>query len=257
MPNYSKTPEYFISTGSLSESMPSMHYHPSYEIYYLEAGNREYFVEDKYFSVTAGTFVLIPKHQFHRTGGSYGLRTLIGFTDEFLKKTYTDSAIASMLKCFENTLLIPEESKQKMFKSLLTSISKSRNQTEFALYLGVLLNELSLCKAETSYDAQKSEIITYINENYAKIHSIDQIAQHFFISKYHLCHTFKKAMGMTVIDYLNRIKIKNACNIIASTNKDFLEISQICGFNSSAYFSKVFKDITGVSPREYKQNPEK
>ncbi len=253
---YSTTEEYFISTSSSSAVMPSMHYHDSYEIYYLEAGNREYFVEDKYFSVAAGSFVLIPKMKFHRTGGTYGLRTLVGFTDEFLKKTYSDKAITEMLKCFNNTLVIPDESKHKRFSSLLKHLATAQSETEFALYLGVLLSELSLCKPETNYDEQISRIISYINANFSEIHSIEQIADFLYISKFHLCHTFKKAMGITVIDYLNSIKIKNACNLITSTDKGFLEISQLCGFNSSAYFSKVFKDITGVSPSAYKKHPE-
>ena len=256
MADYSNTQEYFIRTDASSATMTSMHYHASYEIYFLEAGNREYFVEDKYFSVSAGSFVLIPKMKFHRTGGTYGLRTLVGFTDEFLKKTYSDNAINEMLKCFNNTLIIPDESKHKRFNSLLKHLATTESETEFSLYLGVLMSELSLCKGETSYDEPISRIISYINANYSEIHSIEQIAEYLYISKYHLCHTFKKAMGITVIDYLNSIKIKSACNLITSTDKGFLEISQLCGFNSSAYFSKVFKDITGVSPSHYKKHPE-
>jgi len=256
MARYSTTDEYFISTSSCSVAMPSMHYHDSYEIYYLEAGNREYFIEDKYFSVTAGSFVLIPKMKFHRTGGTYGLRTLVGFTDGFLKRTFTDKAIADMLKCFENTMFIPDETRHKRFKSLLTHLANSQSETEFAVYLGVLLSELSLCKPENSYDEHISRIISYINANYSEIHNIEQIADFLYISKYHLCHTFKKAMGITVIDYLNSIKIRNACNLITSSDKGFLEISQLCGFNSSAYFSKVFKDVMGVSPSYYKKHPE-
>jgi AraC-like DNA-binding protein len=256
MANYSSTKDHFITTEASSATMTSMHYHNSYEIYFLEAGNREYFVEDKYFSVSAGSFVLIPKMKFHRTGGTYGLRTLVGFTDEFLKKTYSDSAIEQMLRCFNNTLVIPDESKHKRFNSLLKHLATAQSENEFSLYLGVLMCELSMCKGETSYDEQISRIISYINANYSEIHNIEQIADFLYISKYHLCHTFKKAMGITVIDYLNSIKIKSACNLITSTDKGFLEISQLCGFNSSAYFSKVFKDITGVSPSYYKKHPE-
>jgi len=47
--------------------------------------------------------------------------------------------------------------------------------------------------------------------------------------------------------------VKNACKFLETTNKDMLEISQICGFNSSAYFSNVFKKIMKDSPSEYRQ----
>lgn len=64
---------------------------------------------------------------------------------------------------------------------------------------------------------------------------------------------FKNATGTTLIDYINTIKVKNACKFLETTNKDMLEISQICGFNSSAYFSNVFKKIMKDSPSEYRQ----
>ena len=66
---FEDTPDHFVSTVARQFSMPAMHYHNSYELYYLEAGSREYFVEDKFFSVSAGDFVLIAPNKFHRTGG--------------------------------------------------------------------------------------------------------------------------------------------------------------------------------------------
>lgn len=249
---FSKTPEYLIKKSSHGDTMPSMHYHSTYEIYYLDAGGREYFVEDKFFLVKAGDFVLIPKQMMHRTGGAYGVRILISFSEEFLKKTFTEKAIKSMLECFKNTLITPEEEKSVLFKQLLTKLSDSSNSTEFAINLGVLLNELSKCEDKTNYESQISTIVSYINSNYADIRNIEQISDEFYISKYYLCHLFKKSIGITVIEYLNRIKIKNACNMMQSTDMSLTEISQVCGFNSSSYFSKVFKEIMGKSPLEYK-----
>lgn len=255
MRKYSETPEYSIVKSSHGNAMLSMHYHSTYEIYYLDAGRREYFVEDKFFSVNAGDFVLIPKQKIHRTGGAYGVRTLITFSDEFLFKTFTNDAVKDMLECFKSTLISPDESKTTMFRNIIGRLFDSKNSTEFSLYLGQLLVELSKCEAKTNYDSQISEIISFINANFSEIHSIEQIAENFYISKYYLCHLFKKSLGITVIEYLNRIKIKNACSLLQSTKMDFTKISHNCGFNSSSYFSKVFKDIMGMSPSEYKHSP--
>ena len=60
-------------------------------------------------------------------------------------------------------------------------------------------------------------------------------------------------MNITVIDYLNNIRIKNACDYLINTDKGVLEISQLCGFNSSEYFSNVFKKFTTLSPSEYRK----
>lgn len=247
------TKEYFIETKGGKTYMADMHYHNSYELYYLDAGSRDYFVDDRFFSVTAGSFVLISPSKFHRTGGSYALRTLIGFSYDFLLKTYSPRALDNLLKCFEKVMITPPDNQQKEFKKLIKILAECKNETDFSLYLGVLLKQLSMCKPTASYDEQISSIITFINNYFAQLHTIDQIAGHFHLSKYHLCRIFKNAMGITLIDYLNQIKIKNGCNFLDSSNKSILEISQLCGFNSVAYFSNVFKKITGYSPSRYRQ----
>ena len=253
MPEYSETLDYFIETVKENKKMPSMHYHSSYELYYLEAGNRDYFVGDKFFKVTAGSFVLIPPYKFHRTGGEYVCRTFVGFTKDFMLKTYTEEALEKILKCFDVFMITPPEEEQEKYKNLLKLLKESQNSTDFSLYLGILLTELCHRKPEAVYDEGISRIIRYINESYAEIETIEQIANRFYISKFHLCRIFKGSIGITVIDYLNNIKIKNACKYISYTDKDLYEIARLCGFNSPAYFSKVFKKITGVSPREYRK----
>ena len=252
MKNYTKTSEYFIETRESSGAMSYMHYHNTYELYYLDVGTRNYFIEDKFFSVAAGDFVLIPPSKIHRTGGLYGLRTLIGFDYEFLAKTYRSDALEELLKCFSAMHISPPQEMQAEFKSILRELKTCDSETTFALYLGVLLEKLSKCKPDTNYDKKISEIVKYINDNFAEISSIEQIATHFFISKYHLCRVFKDTMKMTVIDYLNIIKIKNACSLLDSTDKSILEISEQCGFNDAAYFSNVFKKIMKKSPSKYR-----
>ncbi len=253
MDSFSPTSDFLIKTNSGDFKMPSMHYHASYELYYLEAGSREYFVEDKVFSVAAGSFVLIKPGRLHRTGGAYGLRTLINFSETFLLRNYTQAATERLLRCFDHPLIIPPENVQEEFKRLLRWLAGTQEEQEFAVYLSVLLNELSKYTAEEeSVDEYMSGIVEYINNNYSQLHTIEQIAEHFFISKYHLCRVFKKTMGMTLIDYLNQIRTKNACAYLKSSDKSILEISELCGFRSPTYFSNLFKKQVGMSPNKYR-----
>jgi AraC-like DNA-binding protein len=245
--------DYFISIKEWAHQMPSMHYHNSYELYYLDSGEREYFVEDDFFSVTAGSFVLIPPSVFHKTGGSYARRILIGFTHDFLTKTYTPEAAKDILECFNKTLVSPPEKVLNRCKSLLNILNECETERDFAIYLGNLLCELSKCREETKYNDQMSMLLEYINTHFAEINSIEQIAKIFYISKHHLCRIFKKTMGLTLIDYLNNIEIKNACDYLTSTNKSIQEIAELCGFNSPTYFSNVFKRHTMLSPHEYRK----
>ena len=257
MIQFTKTKEFFAEVKTGVPAMPFTHYHSTYELYYLEAGKRDYLVEDKFFTISSGDFVLIKPNMLHRTNGGYSLRTLVGFSPAFLQKTYTPAAAKHILKCFDNVLISPPEEMQGELKGLLHSLSKDSNPIDFASDLGVLLRKLSKCSSDNHYDKRMSTIIKFINQNYPEIRSIEEVADRLHISKYYLCRLFKDATGTTLIDYINTIKVKNACKFLETTNKDMLEISQICGFNSSAYFSNVFKKIMKDSPSEYRQKQRK
>ena len=254
MSRYLATSDFFIGASAGSTNIPSMHYHASYELYYLQVGHRDYFIEDKLFSVSAGDFVLIPPRKLHRTGGEYGERILIGFTAEFLEKVYTKDTCAYLLRCFDDWKRTPSPNQQAGCIDLLTKMLSCKDQIESALLLGMLLMELQTCNPKEIAEDFVSTIVSYINKNYATIDTIDGIADHFFISKYHLCRIFKKAMKTTVIDYLNQIRVKNACQMLTFSQKSVGEISELCGYHSTAYFSSLFKQITGRTPSEYRKD---
>ena len=135
----------------------------------------------------------------------------------------------------------------------MKSIEAAEGETEFALRLGALLQALCRCeKAELSGEPV-SAMVVYINANFASIRNISQIAERFYISKFHLCRVFKEAMKITVIDYLNQVRIRNACRYLRSSDKDVGEIALLCGFRDAAYFSNVFKKITGTPPSAYRK----
>lgn len=250
---YKENVDHELSRSEGAGLMPQMHAHDYYELYYLEAGSREYFVEDTIFSVEAGDFVLIAPGKLHRTGGEYGMRTLICFRDSFLHKTFTAAAAKRLLMCFENLKITPPPSRRDAFLDMLGRIENAADGEEFALHLGLLLQELCACgRTELSSDPV-SAMVAYINANFSTICNITQIADHFYISKFHLCRVFKDAMKVTVIDYLNQVRIQNACRYLRSSTKDMGEIAMLCGFHDPAYFSNVFKKLTGITPTVYRR----
>ena len=103
-------------------------------------------------------------------------------------------------------------------------------------------------------DRRIGQIVRYINENYSEIDDIEQIAERFFISKYHLCRTFNKNLGLPLVSYLNTIKIRAAAELMRNEKLNLTEIATRSGFNSSSYFCKVFKAEKGVSPTVYRKN---
>ena len=162
---YSKTDDFFVEHSQSSLKMPSMHYHSTYELYYLEAGQREYFVEDKFFKVNSGDFVLIAPYKLHRTGGSFAKRTIIGFSEDFLKKTFSEDAVKRILNAFEKTIVSPSPEELSVLREKLRIVEKSNDETIIGLTLATLLVELLECKSEEIIDERISRVIEYINKN--------------------------------------------------------------------------------------------
>lgn len=91
----------------------------------------------------------------------------------------------------------------------------------------------------------------YIHEHYMEKLALSDIADHLKISSGHLSSTFSRYMNQTVSDYIAEIKIGHAKELIDSGQYLIYEIADQLGFENAYYFSKVFKKVTGMSPKNY------
>ncbi len=91
----------------------------------------------------------------------------------------------------------------------------------------------------------------YITENYTEKILLDNICFIFGTNKTTLCKDFKNEYNMTVLNYINALKIREAKALLRENMLSVTEISEKLGFNSIHYFSRLFKKITGHSPKEY------
>lgn len=120
------------------------------------------------------------------------------------------------------------------------------------LRLLTLLDRHSL-QSKPATSELMSRAIDYINRNLFTELSIDGICGHIHVSKYHFCRSFKRRIGMTVMEYVLKTRIAMAKNLLEKEQLSVTEISNRCGFSSSAYFSRVFKEEAGVSPLRYRK----
>jgi len=247
---------YRINTTDGTPSVPTMHNHHTFDIYYMESGSRSYFIDDRFFTASTGDIVLIKPSSFHRIGTGKVLRTLVSFTEEFLLSIYAKETVKQLTACFETPLICPSESQRAEITALLGALSGCGDSVSFGVMLGSLLLKLAQCSSPPECDGTVSRVLKYIHAHFAEIHSIDEIASQQYLSKQHLCRLFKNATGMTVIGYLNRVKVKNACTLLKKTEKSLTEICYLSGFNSYAYFSTVLKQETGLSPLAYRKQME-
>jgi len=96
--------------------------------------------------------------------------------------------------------------------------------------------------------------IDFINNNYMKKISLEQVASHVFLSPSYFSKVFKDEMKCNFSVYLNKIRIEKSKKFLLSDNVNLVDISDMVGFEDQSYFSKVFKRITGVTPGKYRES---
>lgn len=92
----------------------------------------------------------------------------------------------------------------------------------------------------------------YINDNYNKDITIKKIASYLYISDYYLCHLFKENLNYTVNEYITRVRIEKAVELMDNREMNIKDIMYEVGFRSQSHFTKTFKKILGVTPGVYR-----
>ncbi len=92
----------------------------------------------------------------------------------------------------------------------------------------------------------------YVNKNYSSKITLDTLSKKFGCCNATLTKSFKKEFGCTIMDYVFRVRLDEAAELVAKTRKSFKEISAGCGFYDQNYFSKSFTKHFGCSPSEYR-----
>lgn len=106
---------------------------------------------------------------------------------------------------------------------------------------------------ETEGNFIVSRAIKYIHEHYSEKLTLQQLADYLYVSTWHLCRVLKKSTNMNFVDILNNIRIEYAKKFLKETNLKVYEISHRVGYSDIAYFSKVFRSVTGMSPKQFRE----
>jgi len=93
----------------------------------------------------------------------------------------------------------------------------------------------------------------YIWDNYTKKIGLQEIANAAGLSASYFSTIFKEEMGKNLSNYLNRLRVEKAAAMLISTNIPISKIASACGFEDQSWFSKIFKNNTGLTPGKYRE----
>ncbi|NOU62860.1 helix-turn-helix domain-containing protein [Paenibacillus sp. LMG 31461] len=254
-------------------TMDNNHYHSQYEIYYLFQGERNYFIKDSTYRVHSGDLVLVDSNAIHKTSDMLAPnheRIVLNFAPMFFNE-FTQTEKELLISPYQDGnphIRLNLQEKMYVETQLASLLSEIVNQPPgYQLYIRNVAVELllftarNILKRESEANDKLSPIqhkvtgiVRHINLHYGDPLQLDSIAKQFFISKSHLSRIFKLLTGFGFTEYVNITRVKEAERLLKDTKLSVTVVSELCGFENFSHFGKVFKKLSGLSPRAYRKH---
>ncbi len=256
-----------------------LHFHNHMEIGFCYNGRGTLTLKDDEVPFEGQMFSVIPRN-FPHTTDSYE-RTVSKWeylfvdADGFLRELYAGNSILAddlIRRVNRKAHFFRVEEQPKMAEKVRQIIEVMRGGREFYQeevkgLLQAFLMELARLNRETvegedlmQEDAPNSMLISraldYISDHYDKSIRVEQLAEVCHISETHFRRVFCQCMNMTPVEYLNRVRVKMACDQLRKTNDQVGVIASRVGFSTLSTFNRNFKQIMGKTPQEWRRNPE-
>lgn len=236
----------------------------SYLCFMVEDGEGELVYEGKKYELKTGDVVFIDcrKAYSHSTGmnpnaGLWSLRWC---------HFYGPSMPAIYAKyCERGGFPVIRGADVSQYAAILTDIYTLASSSDYIrdMRINGKLNDLLTLLMESSWHRGNSSnapkkmdislVKSFLDEHYKEKLSLESVASHFFIDKHYLARLFKEQYGVTLVTYLQQVRITHAKRMLRFTDKSIEEIGLECGIGELNYFSRVFKKLEGVSPSEFRR----
>ena len=282
-----KTPDFEIVDQRQDESIrylehgyPSplvrWHYHTEYELHLITETSGKAFIGDYIGNFEPNSLFLIGPNLPHNwisqvaKGAHYSLRDrVINFNHSFIEQCQAVLPELIPLQafwkraCYGIEFLDIKQCPQviTLFEEIAASSGLKRLSKFLALIdllaahpnYKILSSSDSLHQMDEKVLNRINQAITYIFENYDSCISLEETAEHLNMRATYFSRFFKKSTGQNFIDFVNNLRINQACEKLQHTNIAITDICFMVGFNNIANFNRRFSDIKKMTPSEYRQ----
>lgn len=247
------------------------HYHPEYELVYVEATTGIRHVGQHISSYQDSDLVLIGPNIPH-LNFDYGLKTeykqiVVQLKENFLGNAFSDTPeLSSIHQLFEKAIFgISFYGKTKSLIAERLKQMQQLNHFEQLLLLLSIFQELATSDEATVLNEQDTSVKLFLNDkirmgavykyihaNYNESPDVNHIASSVHLSTAAFCRYFKKQTKMTFTDFVNQYRVTQAKTLLLQ-DKSVSETCYGVGFESLSYFNKLFRKITGENPSDFKK----
>ncbi|MFA7186342.1 MAG: helix-turn-helix domain-containing protein [Victivallales bacterium] len=255
-----------------------IHSHEFHELVLITKGKGIHFTKEERYPIRAGDMFIIWPGQMHGYAQTEGLELInIIYLPELLKlpdfdlkyqpgnyaffelepRLRHEHEFKSRLRLSEAELLEAEDIIWKIENELKEKKSAFHYMAAafFMIFRGMIARWYSGQKSPQSKKLLEfASLMNFISRNLEKDLSVDMLSAKANMSVSTLNRTFRKAFGHSPMEYVIRKRIARACELLSSSNMSVSEIASASGFADSNFFSRQFRKVKGVSPREFRKS---
>lgn len=255
---------------------PFWHFHPEYEIVFISNGRGKRHIGDHISYYEDGDLIFLgpnlPHFAFTEELSEKHVEIVVQMKADFLGRDFFERpemlAIRQAFERSEQGLIFYGDTKREIGEKLLAMMELNN----FDRLLGLLsilqtiatskeyniLNVSSYALEVSAQDHDRMETIyDYVQENFQQETSLDEVAGRINMTVPAFCRYFKKLTRKTFTEFVNEIRVAHACRLLGDEHLSISAVSFESGFNNLSHFNKQFRNITAVSPREYRKSLKK
>jgi AraC-like DNA-binding protein len=247
------------------------HYHPEFELTFILSGIGSRVVGDSYEYFQSGDLVLLGADLPHswisdKKGEKVASAIVIQFSKEFIERFYDFNEFVNIRKLLMNSsqgIYFPNPTYEiiENLKGMIekNGVSKITALIEILDQLGELPSQKLLASPfyqpiiNEENECRINMVCQFLLKNSSTSISLKSAAELIHLSESAFCKFFKRMTGKTFSDYVNEIRIGNACSLLTESDKTVSEIAFQTGFESITYFNRVFLRKKGRRPNEFRK----
>lgn len=263
---------FFIDQRVETQIEAKLHQHDAWELYYVLHGYGTRMAGDTLQSFSAGDVALIPPSMHH-------------YWEYIPSSADSDGCIHYLMVAFSHSLVVKCMEVFPELRNRLGSLTFPVNALKFGLESSRIIrkmlsqmNEMDelgrLCEmfrllpiifntsdhifagkpTNIERDVRRmQQICAYVMAHYVHTISLDEIAAEVGMNRSAFCSYFKRCKGMTFSQFVTQYRLNTACELLKHSQKQVSEICFAVGFNDVPHFNRVFKELKGVSPKDYRK----
>ena len=224
-----------------SFNMDNTHYHDCFEVYFQISGDRNLLSGGRFHHLEPGSVLWIPKFDLHQSFQGQqdtGTRAVLYFREEYLRGVLQERA-GELLALFAGpfqVMRLDVFQRRKALELLYELEQGSRaGQELYARFVFI------------------ASVLAYLKNHREERLRLEDVARAFFVTPAYLSRSFKACTGLSFVTYLNHLKVERAKELLLREGS-VTQVSLELGYESLTHFERVFRQIAGLSPTEWRKS---